>query len=72
MELCQQLRALLKRDDNQSIPISELQTIINTQLDKQYSVEQIIIGLDYAGFVREKDSYYVNINGFTLKRQYSV
>jgi hypothetical protein len=72
MELCQQLRTLFIRDDNQIIPISELQTIINTQLDKQYSVEQIIIGLDYAGFERERDSYHVSINDLILERQYSV
>jgi hypothetical protein len=62
MELCQQLRRLFIKDDLQAIEITDLRYLINESLNKQYSKNQVIIGMDYAGFKRKNDSYFVKVN----------
>ncbi len=52
---------MFEGDDNHCSTIDDLQKIINTELDKDYTTEQIIIGLDYAGFKREGDGYFVQL-----------
>ena len=61
MELCHHLRLLFNKDPDSSIPIKELQIFINDKLDKDYTIDQIIVGMDYAGFLRVDDDYFVEI-----------
>ena len=62
MELCNHLRLLFSKDSTNRIPITELQIFINDKLDRDYTIEQIIVGMDYAGFPRVDDDYLVEIN----------
>ena len=62
MELCNHLRLLFIKDFTNCIPITELQIFINDKLDKEYTIEQIIVAMDYAGFPRVDDGYRVEIN----------
>jgi len=61
MELCHQLRLLFKSDQSNIISISDLHKIINDQLEKDYTEEQIIIGLDYARFKRTDKGYRIQV-----------
>lgn len=62
MELCNHLRLLFSKDSANCIPITDLQSFINDKLDRDYTIEQIIVGMDYAGFLRLNDDYLVEIN----------
>ncbi len=61
MEFCHSLRHLFKHDSSNLISLTELHAIVNSNLDKDYSLEQIIIGMDYAGFQRVHDKYRVQV-----------
>jgi len=61
MELCNSLRMLFRLSDGNHIPIIEIHSLVNKTLDKEYSVEQIIIGMDYAGFIRDNDNYLIEL-----------
>jgi hypothetical protein len=53
---------MLFKADAKGISIEELHHYINETLEKNYTVEQVIIGLDYAGFKREDDKYFLKLN----------
>lgn len=62
MELCKFLRLIFKSTDSQTMQALELQEIINKTLNKNYSAEQINIGLEYSGFKKVKGSYFIELN----------
>jgi hypothetical protein len=41
--------------------VVEIRDYVNKTLEKDYTREQIIIGMDYAGFVRIEEKYLVQI-----------
>jgi hypothetical protein len=43
------------------MPVKEIREYVNKALKKDYTREQIIIGMDYAGFVRIEENYLVQI-----------
>lgn len=61
MELCHQLRLHFSRSDSSVMPVKEIREYVNKALKKDYTREQIIIGMDYAGFVRIEENYLVQI-----------
>lgn len=61
MELCNSLRMLFRLSDGNRVPIVEIHGLVNKTLDKEYSLEQIRIGMDYAGFIRDNDDYLIEL-----------